>query len=233
MEDTGNPHYYVLYTAATWQSKLKTSLVLTMPESLGRIFYPCMETYRRGKAEPVLFPLFPGYVFIRTKMDPLQLHELARTNRRVLSVYIRELGFERAMDSGQMDPAREEEEFEFGDLSAEETKFLDFLLGIDPVTGELMEGSAGDGILHMSCGYKAGKSFVVMEGPLKYYADHIKDVNIHDRKAYLDFGIKDRVIKAGFEIKPRSHWFPEMDDGVILEDGSELNVDRLLKKMRS
>lgn len=92
------------------------------------------------------------------------------------------------------------------------------------------------GILRMSYGYKepGKKRWKVMEGPLRALEDHIKDVNSHNKKAYLDFSINDRIVRAGFEVLPKKHWFPDDEDDVeVLEDGTELDLDQLKESMMS
>ncbi len=92
------------------------------------------------------------------------------------------------------------------------------------------------GILRMSYGYKepGKKRWKVMEGPLRALEDHIVDVNTHNKKAYLDFSVNDRVVRAGFEALPKKRWFPdEGDDTEMLEDGTEIDLDRLKRSMMS
>ena len=88
------------------------------------------------------------------------------------------------------------------------------------------------GLLRMSYGYRDNGKWIVMKGPLRAFQDHIKDVNKHNKKAFLDFKIGGRIVRAGFDVKPKKYWFPEDDEAPeVLSDGSELDIDRLVKSM--
>lgn len=141
------------------------------------------------------------------------------------------------------------DDYILSDLREEEAAFMDFLLGADAETegdtgktsGGHMQGSEEaekkslpmEGLLRMSYGYKDGeKKYKVMEGPLRAYESHIKDVNVRDRKAYLDFEIQGRIVKAGFELKPKRFWFPEdKDSPEVLSDGTEVDLKELVRAM--
>lgn len=88
------------------------------------------------------------------------------------------------------------------------------------------------GLLRMSYGYRDNGKWIVMKGPLRAFQDHIKDVNKHNKKAFLDFSIGGRIVRAGFDVKPKKYWFPEDEDAPeVLSDGSELDIDSLVKSM--
>ena len=231
-------NYCVLYTHVLKQEKLKKILKRDMPEGRGTVFYPCVETYRRDRGGEIeIRALFPGYVFIRSDMKTAELHEFVRSHSQEMQSYIRELRFNEAIASEAPDY---EEDYMVSDLTEKETEFMDFLLGADgsddPDSGNrdnLKDGASSEGLLKMSFGYKEGKKkYRVMKGPLKVYEQHIRDVSVRDRRAYLDFEIKGRVVSAGFEIKPQKYWFPD-DTGKpeVLTDGTELDIKELICSM--
>lgn len=246
--------YCVLYTQVLKQERLRDILKMRLPEDRGTVFYPCMEVYRRGTAgkRNEIVPIFPGYVFIRSDMGADELHRFIEKYRGELGTYIREISRSerKAVDelsSGEGENA--EDDYMLSDLQEEEAAFMDFLLGVDTETeqnteetsGEQIQGSeeAGkrepdmEGLLRMSYGYKDGeKKYKVMEGPLRAYESHIRDVNVRDRKAYLDFEIQGRIVKAGFELKPKRFWFPgDKDSPEVLSDGTEVDLKELIRAM--
>ena len=85
----------------------------------------------------------------------------------------------------------------------------------------------------MSAGYDDGnKKYVVMEGSLKAFQDKIIDVDKHGRKAFLTFNINGSQAQAGFECKPKSHWFPKEDSNIVkLEDGTEVDLKELTRSV--
>lgn len=90
------------------------------------------------------------------------------------------------------------------------------------------------GVLRMSYGYREGKKYVVMKGPLKGYEDHIVGVNLRDRKAYLDLEINGHAAKAGLEIRGKRYWFPKDEHASeVLDDGTEIDLASIAKKMMS
>ena len=97
--------------------------------------------------------------------------------------------------------------------------------------GVTIAETATAGLLRMSYGYRVSatkKKWVVMEGPLRALGDHIVDVNTRDKKAYLDIKINGRTLKAGLDLKPKVHWFPETKGlSDTLDDGTEIDLDEL------
>ena len=88
------------------------------------------------------------------------------------------------------------------------------------------------GVLRMSYGYREGKKYVIMEGPLKGYEDHIADVNARDRKAYLDIKINGQAVRAGLELRGKKYWFPDdKHASAILEDGTEVDPAEIARLM--
>lgn len=247
--------YYIIYTTSDQMSRVKEVLKAALSPRSGTVFFPCMESYRRGKEELAIVPLFPGYVFIRTDLSVKEIHDLIMQKRRENLITVKELGLrDRLSEMNELIPGSDDGagDYVVGGLSASEERFLDFLLGVDDGADETSRGTSiptdsmsdiGDnssdngcheGLLRMSYGYREGDRYVVMKGPLKAYEDRIANVNMHDRKAYLNIRVKGRVVKAGFEVKPKKYWFPEEDqDGVLLNDGTEINLDDLKKSMES
>lgn len=242
VENEKKVSYYVLYAPSDQQMRTVAALTAAF-EGEGLVFCPSMEVYRRGREEPEIRALFPGYIFIRTYMDLVSIHEYLKDRRRYLNMSFRDLGYNKsigrmsgtdaAKSSGYLDMGAE-----VSDLNEEESAFMDFLLGSGSSDADESSDAGGPyaggpaaGLLRMSRGYREGSRVVVMEGPLKYYEDHIADVNMHDRKAYLDFKVKDRVVKAGLEIKPKKYWFPEETGRVVLEDGTGVDLQDMVRKM--
>ena len=231
-------NYCVLYTHVLKQERLKKILKRDMPEGRGTVFYPCVETYRRDRGGEIeIRALFPGYVFIRSDMKTTELHEFVRSHSREMQSYIRELRFSEALLS---DDPYYEEDYMVSDLTEKETEFMDFLLGADGADDtdsgsrdSQKDEAAPEGLLKMSFGYKEGKKkYRVMKGPLKAYEQHIRDVSVRDRRAWLDFEIKGRVVSAGFEVKPKKFWFPDdVETPEVLADGTELDIKELVRSM--
>lgn len=242
--------YIVLYTNVLKQAEVCSTLKKALPGNRGMVFYPCMECYRRdagGKME--IRPIFPGYIFIRSDMEDVELHDFIRNNRCRLIAFIRELGLSQRKAAGgevfaYMDKCRGEDIFSeggytFSDLTESESEFLDFLLDAKD-TGSEMCGDAGakdenkpaQGLLKMSYGYQEGNQYKVMKGPLRAYEDHIAGVNKHDKKAFLDFRINGKVVRAGFDVMPKRYWFPKDQDAPeVLADGTEVDLQALAKAM--
>ena len=108
---------------------------------------------------------------------------------------------------------------DLSDLDEEEERFLDFL-------------RQGDGLLKMSYGYEEEKTYHVMEGPLQAYEDKILKVDKHNKKAFLSFEYSGHRAQAGFECKPKAHWYPGKDSKLVtLPDNTEVDLTELKKKV--
>ena len=216
--------YRILYIQDGARNKLMNLLKRHLPKGRGEAFYPCMEYYRRGDKEVKIRPMFPGYVFLYTDLNMKEVHSLIWFHRQELFASTRELALaqERASDIGVLLKADNHEIFELSDVSSDEAEFLDPLR------------EAG-GLLAMSGGYEISKNrYMVMEGPLKYYADKIIDVDKHNRKAFLKFEVNGRHAQAGFNCYPRAHYYPKNDSKIVmLSDGTEVDLSELKKKMNS
>lgn len=257
-QSTGKMHYCVLYTPVLAQDRLRKLLKEQMPEGRGTVFCPCMETYRRGAEGGTLKlkAIFPGYIFIRSDLKAAELHDFIRGHRKVFMSYIRELKRSERMAAQDVLPENEDAGYEYtvSDLNDDEAAFLDFLLNIDDSGGEVDEDvrialkkeaktASGEqvpteGLLRMSYGYKErgrnGKKdcWRVVKGPLRAYEDHIADVNVHDKKAYLDFSVGERVVRAGFDVRPKREFFPDDDSAPeVLSDGTEVDINEIMRCM--
>lgn len=236
-------HYYVLYTPAVKQAKLEAAMKEALPDGRGIVFCPCMECWRRNSGECEVKPIFPGYIFIRSDLDILEIHEFVKKHRRKFGTFIKELGLSGiyTFGTGQFGDSRDaqekEDRYRLTDLTEEEAEFMDFLLGdagekeMADVRGE-ESVTPREGLLKMSYGYREDGKYIVMEGPLKAYENRIANVNRHNRKAYLDFEVNGCVVKAGFEVKPKRYWFPEDENTPeVLADGTEVDLRELENKM--
>lgn len=119
-------HYCVLYTQVLKQWKVSEMIQRALPDGKGEVFYPCRELWWHGRGETVFRPLFPGYVFIRSKMDRAELHELIARTRREILFFVKELDASARRAAG--------EDASYDDLGIialtdEEAEFFDFLLG--------------------------------------------------------------------------------------------------------
>ena len=236
-------HYCVLYTQALKQWEVTTVLKKALPEGKGTVFYPCTELWRHDRKETEIRPLFPGYIFVRSDMEPEELHHFIREHQKDVETFIKELRISEKKISGGDSAGKADtaNEYILTDLKEDEAEFLDFLLtcGKEDMDDEAgRDADAGppkfpdEGILRMSYGYREGGKYVVMKGPLKTYENRITDVNVHDRKAYLDVKINGRPVRAGFEVKPKRYWFPDDSDApMVLHDGTEVNLEKLRNMM--
>lgn len=232
-------HYCVLYTQVLKQWEVTTVLKKALPEGKGTVFYPCTELWRHDRKETEIRPLFPGYIFVRSDMEPEEIHHFIREHQKDVEAFIKELRISEKKISGgdSVRKADAANEYILTDLKEDEAEFLDFLLAcgtddMDDETGGDADGGtpklSDAGILRMSYGYREGGKYVVMKGPLKTYENRITGVNIHDRKAYLDIKINNRPVRAGFEVKPKRYWFPDDRDApMVLYDGTEVNLEKL------
>ena len=222
--------YCVLYILDADQHKLTGMIEKYLPKSRGEVFYPCMEYYRRDNKKVNTKAVFPGYVFLYTDLDMREVHQLIRAHRQQMQdVAVRELALseQRVSDPDILVKDRLESEiYDLSDIDEEEEAFIDTL-------------REGNGLLAMSSGYedvdednaangKNRKKYVVMEGPLRAYADRIIKVDKHNRRAFLEFEINGSRAQAGFNCLPKAHWFPNSNSRlVIFEDKTEVDLGEL------
>ncbi len=218
MKTKGRLHYCVLFTQAAKEEKLRLILEKEFPKDRGIVLLPAMEWWKRGGNKKEVRPLFPGYVFIHSDMSVREIHEFVRAHQAYLGAFVKELGLSERKASGAGFYGEREDGYA-ADLTEEETRFLDLMLN-------------EKGIVEMSEGYREKGKYIVEKGPLKAFEKQIVDVDMHNRMAYLDFQFKGRVTKAGMEIRPKRYWFPDDKDApVLLDDGTEVNLQELRKRM--
>lgn len=214
--------YCVLYVHRAGQDRLKAAIEKHFPKGHGEVFIPRMELYRRGDREVRETPVFPGYVFLYTNLNMEETHRMLGKCRPELGVAFRELALEERRAGGQDYPEGESDDVcvcGLSDINEEETKFLEML-------------RESDGLLGMSFGYQEGGRYYVAEGPLKAYENQIEKVDKHNRKAFLKFEINGRQARAGFECKPKAHWFPDENVRMaVLADGAEVDLEELKRKV--
>ncbi len=140
-------HYCVLYTQTLKQWEVTTVLKKKLPEGRGTVFYPCIELWRHDKKETEIRALFPGYLFIRSDMEPEELHHFIGEHRKDVSSFIKELRISEKKISGSdaAEQADEANEYQYirMDLKEDEKAFLDFLLACgNEDTGQEAGGDA-------------------------------------------------------------------------------------------
>lgn len=248
--------YCVLFTQTLKQWDVTETIKQALPEGRGVVFYPCTELWMGSLGQTVVEPLFPGYVFIRSDMGRCELHEFIKNRRREILSFVKELWLTNGMQiSG-------EDEFDskdmLTDLTDDEAELLDFMLEFrygDGMTAQADNAGSKDaaeqttdtgkkiwhrkipeyGVLPMSFGYRENDGkYVVMEGPLKGHEDRIVDVNLKDRRAYLNLKLGGKWARVGLEIRSKSYWYPK-EDGLptVLSDGFEINCEDIAAAMMS
>lgn len=140
-------HYCVLYTQTLKQWEVTTVLKKKLPEGRGTVFYPCIELWRHDRKATEIRALFPGYLFIRSDMEPEELHHFIGEHRRDVSSFIKELRISEKKISGgdAAEQADEANEYQYirMDLKEDEKAFLDFLLACgNEDTGQEAGGDA-------------------------------------------------------------------------------------------
>lgn len=226
--------YNVLSTRTIRQWEYVKALRKGIPKEKGCVFIPCCELWWRGSEKTVIKPLFPGYVFIYSCLDPEEIHTLSKKAMRESGTYGGALPIGRGeIKNGTDRPSFEEsKENMVCDITEEEAVFLDFMRQFSSDDGNNEAKEAGEAILKMSRGYREKGRIVIMEGPLKGYEEHIVDVNTRQRKAYLDISIKGHVAKAGLYLMGKRYYYPDDKDAPsLLSDGSEVDTKELSKIM--
>lgn len=160
-------NWYVLFALVDKQSQLCNVLQSREADA----FVPMMEYYRRDQKGLAVKPWFPGYVFVKSKLD-----------QREFDLFLNELGQQK---SGMIRQLKDEGA---NALQAEEIQFL----------SDMMDESH---TVRMSYGTQRNKETTVTRGPLRKYQDRIVKVNGHDRFAVLDLKFMERQIKAGLIIE--------------------------------
>ncbi len=133
-------------------------------------FIPLMEKHIHSTNEIVLKPLFPNYLFIKTKMNQIEFDTFLLLMKEERDGVIRELKKE-----------------EVSALTREEIKLLDILLNKQY-------------LLVMSKGYKVNGRTKIIEGPLKKLEEHIVAVDKKSHEAVLNIEFLNKKLKAGIEM---------------------------------
>ena len=210
--------YLVLSTSPMKQRQLAGVLSDRFPKERGRIFIPEREYWIRKTQSIGTKPLFPGYLFAVTDMSQTELYLFVRQHSRDIQTFTHELAVKEMKDSGiQLDVEAET----WIELTEAEAEFLDRMLD-------------EDGIERMSVGYRENNRYIIMEGPLKGWENHITKTVRHDREAWLDVSFREQKIVVGLIQKNKKDFFPDGKDDegtLILEDGTEIDLSELSRQM--
>ena len=205
-------HYHVLRVRVDRQFSICSKLADVFPKERGHVFLPKWEYYRRDKKAIDTKPLFPGYIFIHTEMKRSELMELLRSSKTARPVRNYLLG----EDKEGVADLWEDSMDSFLDLTESEEEFFDQILD-------------EEGVERMSRGY-CDPEAVVMEGPLKPFADTIVKLDKRNWLAWLDINIHGEPIKAGLQILLKSTWYPEEGNvsqhGELSENEEEYSTER-------
>lgn len=161
-------NYYVLFCQT-----IKTEKICQRLNEYDELqaFIPKMEKYIRVKEITVIQVMFPGYLFVKTKLGQQEFDSLLNSMNERKNGIIKEL-----------------KKKEVTALTNDEIELLNRLLD-------------KDAILRMSEGYKEnGKTFVT-NGPLLLFQNDIIDSDKRDMVAVLDVKFLNRNIKAGLLFK--------------------------------
>lgn len=77
MTDLNSPEWYALHTKSHFENKVYEGLCGKSIET----FYPRIQVMSRRKDRrmKILVPMIPGYVFVRTHLEPEEYHQIIRT----------------------------------------------------------------------------------------------------------------------------------------------------------
>lgn len=130
------PYYCILYTQSLKQWEVTEAIQKALPDGTGEVFYPVVELWWRGAQTTRYRAMFPGYVFIRSKLGTTKLHELIRRQRRDILSFVRELHISEKRMGGENAFADDfsggaDGESSLVDLTDEEAEFFDCLLGFE------------------------------------------------------------------------------------------------------
>lgn len=191
-------NWYILFTLVAKQEQL---CEVVCKQGL-HAFVPMMEYYRRDMKGIAVKPMFPGYIFVKTKLSQAEFDIM------LYDIGIRKQGMIKQLKEEGITAMREEEIDFFSHLLDEQ------------------------GVSRMSYGYMKGSKAVVTDGPLVYFQEHIVKADRHNRLAWLDFAFMNRRVQAGLTIskekQPVSEQKPEEN---VLADGTILDVEELKSKM--
>lgn len=159
-------NWYVLFALVAKEDKLCSVLQKKGIDA----FIPMMEYYRRDIRGNAFKMLFPGYIFVRSKMDQCDFDN-----------FLYDLGDQR---DGLIKQLKEDG---VSALKEEEIDMFNKLLN-------------SKGILEMSQAFIDENKAIVIQGPLIHYQNHIIKIDKHNKLATLDIDFLNRHIIAGLEI---------------------------------
>lgn len=161
-------NYYVLFCQT-----IKTEKICQRLNEYDELqaFIPKMEKYIRVKEITVIQVMFPGYLFVKTKLGQQEFDSLLNSMNERKDGIIKEL-----------------KKKEVTALTNDEIELLNRLLD-------------KDAILKMSEGYKENGKTIVTNGPLLLFQNDIIDSDKRDMIAVLDVKFLNRNIKAGLLFK--------------------------------
>lgn len=161
-------NYYVLFCQT-----IKTEKICQRLNEYDELqaFIPKMEKYIRVKEITVIQVMFPGYLFVKTKLGQQEFDSLLNSMNERKDGIIKEL-----------------KKKEVTALTNDEIELLNRLLD-------------KDAILRMSEGYKEKGKTIVTNGPLLLFQNDIIDSDKRDMIAVLDVKFLNRNIKAGLLFK--------------------------------
>lgn len=157
-------NYYVLFCQT-----IKTEKICQRLNEYNELqaFIPKMEKYIRVKEITVIQVMFPGYLFVKTKLGQQEFDSLLNSMNERKDGIIKELKKKEATA-----------------LTNDEIELLNRLLD-------------KDAILRISEGYKKNGKTIVTNGPLLLFQNDIIDSDKRDMIAVLDVKFLNRNIKAG------------------------------------
>ncbi len=138
-----------------------------------------------GEWQVQVRPLFPGYVFIDTKMPEILFFELKSVPR-----------FSKLLGNGKN---------EFIAVNESEKRFLEILTGAQDRETEEGALEMGRSLIVKRSLIETGEDGAVMniQGPLNYFQDQIRQINYHKRYAVVEMNLfhRDQTVLFGIRLK--------------------------------
>ena len=160
-------NWYILFALS---AKLQKLLKILNNKKELYAFIPLIEYYRRDIKGYALKPLFPSYIFIKTKLNQTQFDILLASMKEDKDGLIKQLKYK-----------------DVAALSQEEINMFESLLD-------------SFGVLKMSQAYLIHHKAKIIEGPLQDFENEIIKIDKHNQLAYLNLRFMDRHIQAGLNI---------------------------------
>lgn len=159
-------NWYILFVFSNRAKKIRDLLISNNIES----FIPLYEYYHRSTKSLQLKPLFPNYLFVKTRMEIGEFYDFLRTLSEKSNSLIKLL-----------------DKPDVSAMKQTEIQMLEHLM--DPAY-----------IVRMSIAYLENRKAIIVKGPLKFFQDNIVKVDKHDRVAYLDLVFMEHRIKLGLQL---------------------------------